>query len=756
MHVATLQRMGALALCVLFLSRPGQAQIADLQRPYEPVIINGSAFPELSGDVVPVNELFLFAYNAATQSWRQVPMQIDEVDSTGSFFGTSDGLLDDNDQIVFMAADAGDRAPFNDWIDDADARRYTRFEIGLSDPLSGGGQAYLYLYRSATLTREGVVSYMQYIPAADTSQFAADSVQGLTYKQGHSAETGLPTFLSILNSQQGTASQDLIDLLKVRIQIKLPLFPIIFTISESNFHAINVKSKAGPVRIIREVEDEVRLDSNVFDTANVVIKFYPNSFILSGNLRFTSGTGFQLIRVSLDLDTTATGMEFYNPNNGPVAVDARPDTIDKTILVHPQLNWDMVTGDPGSIIKIIRINLDSLNNATASLYYHDAPSGAADGTDDTGDKVSFGDVGLQLSGTDINGLFPIFIENFFLPGRQTPETAALLRDQVDQPLSKGIRLQQFDAIPPAAIADLSITESTDFTLSLAWSAPGDDSLSNGPASQYTLYYSTMAPGYDLETWRQYATAVTEGLPTPAEPGTQQEYTLEGLEAGKAYYLALTATDDFGNVSPLSNIVQANTTVPVQLVAFRAEVDGNQVSLFWQTGSEVNNAGFFVDRRAESSEVWQQVAYVKGNGTSEKGGRYEWSDRVQQPGVYFYRLRQMDADGRSAGGPQLRVNITVPRVARLYPNYPNPFRQGQPTVIQYDLPAPTPEQITLRLFNVLGQELGVLYRDRQSAGYYQWQWDGRLPNGQLAAPGIYFLILETGQQRLVRKLAILPF
>ncbi|MDQ7065449.1 MAG: T9SS type A sorting domain-containing protein, partial [candidate division KSB1 bacterium] len=444
------------------------------------------------------------------------------------------------------------------------------------------------------------------------------------------------------------------------------------------------------------------------------------------------------------------------PNNGPVTVDAQQDTIDKTILVHPQLNWDMVTGDLGSIIKIIRINLDSLNNATASLYYHDATSGTADGTPDTGDGVSFGDVGLQLSGTDINGLFPIFIESVFLPGRQTPETAALLRDQVDQPLQKAIRMQAFDAIPPAAIADLSITESTDFTLSLEWTAPGDDSLSNGPAVSYTLYYSTMAPGDNLENWRQYATAVTEGLPTPAEPGTQQAYTLEGLEAGKAYYIALTATDDFGNESPLTTIVQANTTVPVQLVAFRAEVDGNQVSLFWQTASEINNAGFFVDRRAESSEKWQQVAYVKGNGTNENGGRYEWSDRVQQPGVYFYRLRPMDADGRSAGGPQIRVNVTVPRVARLYPNYPNPFRQGQPTVIQYDLPAPTPEPITLRLFNVLGQELGVLYRDRQSAGYYQWQWDGRLPNGQLAAPGIYFLILETGHQQLIRKLAILPF
>ncbi|MDQ7052053.1 MAG: hypothetical protein Q9P14_03825 [candidate division KSB1 bacterium] len=220
MHVTIFRWIGALALCVFFLSRPGQAQIADLQRPYEPVIINGSAFPELSGDHVPVNELFLFAYDAATQSWRQVPMQIDEVDSTGSFFGASDGLLDDNDQIVFMASDAGDRAPFNDWIDDADARLYTRFEIGLSDPLSGGAQAYLYLYRSATLTRDGVTSYMQYIPPADTTQFAADTIKGLSYAEGHNVATGLPDYLSIFDATNGTITHDLMDLLKVRIQTK--------------------------------------------------------------------------------------------------------------------------------------------------------------------------------------------------------------------------------------------------------------------------------------------------------------------------------------------------------------------------------------------------------------------------------------------------------------------------------------------------------------------------------------------------------
>ena len=746
-------RMGAAILGLLLIAGTARPQSADIQRPYEPVILNGSALPEWSGNQVAIQDLFLFAYDSLSQTWRQVPLQIDEVDSTGSFFGPGDGLLDDNDQLVFMAFDAGDRAPFNDWIDDMSARQHPRLEIVLTDPLDGT-TAYLYLYRSNTLSRDGVASYMQYLQAADTTQFAADSVQGLTYKQGHSADTGLPNFLSIIDPEYGLATHDLMDLMKVRIQIKFFLFPI--TITESNFHALNLRTRIGPVRIIREIEDEIRLENNAFDTAQVVIKFYPHSFVLSGNLRFTAGTGFQLVRVSLDLDTTATGMTFYNPGNGPVAVDARPDSIDPSIFVHPQLNWDMVTGDIGSIIKVIRINLDSLNNAAARLYYHDAPSGAADGTDDTGDMVSFGDVGLQLTGTDINGLFPIFIQSFFLPGRRSTETAALLRDQVDRPLQKAIRPQAFDAIPPAAIADLTITESTDFTLTLEWTAPGDDSLGNGPAAKYTLYYATTEPGNDPEAWRRNAVKITEGLPAPAQPGTRQTYTLEGLDAGKPYYLAMTATDDFGNVSSLSNIARANTTVPVQLVRFRAETRGNQVTLIWQTAMETNNAGFFIDRRPEKTDAWEQIAFIKGKGTVQDINRYEWRDQVEHPGVYVYRLRQLDGNGRSTGGPEVRVNVSVPRVAQLYPNYPNPFRQGQSTVIQYDLPDTAPVEVTLRLFNVLGQELGVLYRGRQSAGYYRWQWNGRLNDGRLVAPGIYFLILETGNRRLIRKLAVLPF
>ncbi|HYQ85803.1 MAG TPA: fibronectin type III domain-containing protein [Bacteroidota bacterium] len=71
---------------------------------------------------------------------------------------------------------------------------------------------------------------------------------------------------------------------------------------------------------------------------------------------------------------------------------------------------------------------------------------------------------------------------------------------------------------------------------------------------------------------------------------------------------------------------------------------------------------------------------------------------------------------------------LPRSFRLYDAYPNPFNPG--TTIRFDLP--TPGDVTLAVYDVLGKEVARLIDGRKSAGVYQVPW-----NASLASSGVYF-------------------
>jgi hypothetical protein len=70
------------------------------------------------------------------------------------------------------------------------------------------------------------------------------------------------------------------------------------------------------------------------------------------------------------------------------------------------------------------------------------------------------------------------------------------------------------------------------------------------------------------------------------------------------------------------------------------------------------------------------------------------------------------------------------------NYPNPFNPS--TTIRFQVP--TSAYVTLRIFNVLGQEVATLVSGQRNAGTYQVLWDGRTSSGATVASGVYFYSL----------------
>jgi hypothetical protein len=110
-----------------------------------------------------------------------------------------------------------------------------------------------------------------------------------------------------------------------------------------------------------------------------------------------------------------------------------------------------------------------------------------------------------------------------------------------------------ETIPPRNIADLNASNPTGSSIRLTWTAPGDDS-SSGTASQYDIRYST-APINDAN-WSS-ATQVT-GEPAPQIAGTQQTFSVTGLQSDRTYYFAMKTADEVPNWSGLSNVTNGTT------------------------------------------------------------------------------------------------------------------------------------------------------------------------------------------------------
>jgi len=87
-----------------------------------------------------------------------------------------------------------------------------------------------------------------------------------------------------------------------------------------------------------------------------------------------------------------------------------------------------------------------------------------------------------------------------------------------------------------------------------------------------------------------------------------------------------------------------SVLPVEFTDFKIHTTGDVNTLKWSTATESNNSGFEIQRSTDGS-TYDKVDWVKGNGDSNTIIKYEYQDIVASSQQYYYRLRQVDYDGR---------------------------------------------------------------------------------------------------------------
>lgn len=93
----------------------------------------------------------------------------------------------------------------------------------------------------------------------------------------------------------------------------------------------------------------------------------------------------------------------------------------------------------------------------------------------------------------------------------------------------------------------------DVSVTLTWTAPGDDG-SSGTATSYDVRYSTSA--ITEANWGSATQA--SGEPSPHAAGTDESFTVTGLDPNTTYYFAIKTSDEVGNTSAISNIANITT------------------------------------------------------------------------------------------------------------------------------------------------------------------------------------------------------
>ncbi|NWG28112.1 MAG: T9SS type A sorting domain-containing protein [Ignavibacteriaceae bacterium] len=207
-----------------------------------------------------------------------------------------------------------------------------------------------------------------------------------------------------------------------------------------------------------------------------------------------------------------------------------------------------------------------------------------------------------------------------------------------------------------------------------------------------------------------------------------------LVTGDARSAPFTPSGSFFSSRELVGEIHYDASVPVELVSFNASVNVNNVELTWATATELNNQGFYIERKSSGND-WGNVGFVEGSGTSTETRFYSFIDKNIKSGTYSYRLKQVNFDGTFRYYDLDReLEVGAPQIYYLSQNYPNPFNPT--TKINWQIK--NDGLVTIKIFDQLGKEIVTLVNEEKSAGSYETEFDA-----SALASGIYYYRLTSG-------------
>ena len=227
--------------------------------------------------------------------------------------------------------------------------------------------------------------------------------------------------------------------------------------------------------------------------------------------------------------------------------------------------------------------------------------------------------------------------------------------------------------------------------------------------------------------------------TAAAPGTY------AMTTGTTANAVVNRTDLTESTIPTTYYIASTnaSSLPVELQSFIAKTRCGSVELHWSTATEVNNAGFEVEKNVTG--IWSKIGFVEGAGTTNTQKTYLFADAGAK-GKVSYRLKQIDRDGKFSYSNVVEAVVALTAADfMLSQNYPNPFNPST----SFSFGVPTAEMVNVSVYNMLGQKVATLFNGIAAPNeLYSLTFNG----GGLAS-GTYIYALRSASRNEIKKMLL---
>ena len=215
-----------------------------------------------------------------------------------------------------------------------------------------------------------------------------------------------------------------------------------------------------------------------------------------------------------------------------------------------------------------------------------------------------------------------------------------------------------------------------------------------------------------------------------------------LAANTTYYIAIDGFAGSDCDFDIRILGAVDVILPTELLGFNANCSSsnNAVKLNWQTGSELNNDYFTIERSLDGQN-FISIARIESHGNSSSNNSYHFIDSDAPAGTLYYRLKQTDLNKNHSYSAVKTLSCRAERgTISLYPN---------PTKGDFviESPAKIGEELTVEIYNALGQKIFECYRSATSDSIRENINLKDLP------PAVYMVHIKVGELASTKRLII---
>ena len=181
---------------------------------------------------------------------------------------------------------------------------------------------------------------------------------------------------------------------------------------------------------------------------------------------------------------------------------------------------------------------------------------------------------------------------------------------------------------------------------------------------------------------------------------------------------------------------AAIVLPITLNYFNAFAQGNNVTLKWETSSEINSSKFIVERSVNGTS-WTAIATINSSGNSGIPKQYRYDDINVSAKTVFYRLKFVDIDGAVTYSNIKRLSLSTSTVSLSF--YPNPVKD----VLYIESTAPFSNDLSVKVNDLSGRV--------QTVQFVKADINKLKVNIAALAAGVYFLQIDNGGNKSIQKI-----